>query len=67
MKIKETGVKGMEHFSKLDMYYLGQGTHYDIYKKLGAHPMKDDGSNIPPLVCTDGYAISALYNLTLVE
>ena len=33
----------MEHFSKLDMYYLGQGTHYDIYKKLGAHPMKDDG------------------------
>lgn len=30
----------MEHFSKLDMYYLGQGTHYDIYKKLGAHPVK---------------------------
>ena len=35
----------MEHFSKLDMYYLGQGTHYDIYKKLGAHPMKDDGKD----------------------
>ena len=33
----------MEHFSKLDMYYLGQGTHYDIYKKLGAHPCTEDG------------------------
>ena len=33
----------MEHFSKLDMYYLGQGTHYDIYKKLGAHPCMEDG------------------------
>ena len=33
----------MEHFSDLDMYYLGQGTHYDIYKKLGAHPAKEKG------------------------
>ena len=33
----------MEHFSKLDMYYLGQGTHYDIYKKLGAHPVTEKG------------------------
>ncbi len=33
----------MEHFSDLDMYYLGQGTHYDIYKKLGAHPTKEKG------------------------
>ena len=33
----------MEHFSELDMYYLGQGTHYDIYKKLGAHPTKEKG------------------------
>ncbi len=34
----------MEHFSKLDMYYLGQGTHYDIYKKLGAHPVVEEGT-----------------------
>lgn len=27
-------------FSELDMYLFGQGTHYDIYKKLGAHPVK---------------------------
>ena len=25
-------------FSDLDQYLFGQGTHYDIYKKLGAHP-----------------------------
>ena len=25
------------HFSELDQYLFGQGTHYDIYKKLGAH------------------------------
>ncbi len=26
-------------FSELDQYLFGQGTHYEIYKKLGAHPM----------------------------
>lgn len=25
-------------FSELDIYLFGQGTHYDIYKKMGAHP-----------------------------
>lgn len=24
-------------FSKLDQYYFGQGTHYELYEKLGAH------------------------------
>lgn len=33
----------MEHFSKLDMYYFGHATHYDIYKKLGAHPATEKG------------------------
>ena len=28
----------MGNFSELDMYLFGQATHYDIYKKLGAHP-----------------------------
>ena len=27
----------MGKFSDLDMYLFGQGTHYDIYRKLGAH------------------------------
>ena len=31
------------------------------------YPMKDDGTNIPPTDCTDGYGIAALYNLELVE
>ncbi|MCD8075864.1 MAG: ABC transporter substrate-binding protein [Lachnospiraceae bacterium] len=31
------------------------------------YPMYEDGSNIPPTDCTDGYGIAALYNLVLVE
>ena len=27
----------MGKFTELDMYYFGQGTHYNIYRKLGAH------------------------------
>ena len=27
----------------MDMYLFGTGTHYDIYKKLGAHPCKKNG------------------------
>lgn len=34
--------KTME-FTELDQYLFGQGTHYDIYKKLGAHPLSPDG------------------------
>ena len=29
--------------SEMDCYLFGQGTHYDIYKKLGAHPSAEDG------------------------
>ncbi|HIT59819.1 MAG TPA: 1,4-alpha-glucan branching protein GlgB [Candidatus Fimousia stercorigallinarum] len=29
--------------SELDQYLFGQGNHYDIYKKLGAHPAIKDG------------------------
>lgn len=28
----------MGNFTELDMYLFDQATHYDIYKKLGAHP-----------------------------
>ena len=28
----------MGNFTELDMYLFGQATHYDIYKKFGAHP-----------------------------
>ena len=30
--------KRMGNFTELDMYLFGQATHYDIYKKMGAHP-----------------------------
>ena len=41
-KISKNKIKmeegSMGNFSELDMYLFGQATHYDIYKKLGAHP-----------------------------
>ena len=30
--------------SEADQYLFAQGTHYDIYKKLGAHPSVEDGA-----------------------
>lgn len=33
----------MSNFTELDMYLFGQATHYDIYKKMGAHPGEKDG------------------------
>ena len=29
--------------SEADQYLFAQGTHYDIYKKLGAHLSEEDG------------------------
>lgn len=43
----------MAYFSELDMYLFGQGTHYDIYKKLGAHKITLDGQEG---VCFDVWA-----------
>ncbi len=37
--VQETRVQ----ISDVDCYLFGQGTHYDIYKKLGAHPSEEDG------------------------
>ena len=39
-------VKAVDHeifISEADQYLFAQGTHYDIYKKLGAHPSVEDG------------------------
>lgn len=30
--------------TEMDQYLFGQGTHYDIYKKLGAHLTEEDGT-----------------------
>ena len=38
---KGTSATGI--ISEMDLYLFGQGTHYEIYEKLGAHPMTLDG------------------------
>ena len=40
---KEAESKSSICISELDQYLFGQGTHYDIYKKLGAHPTQRNG------------------------
>lgn len=46
----------MANFSELDRYLFGQATHYDIYRKLGAHPTDQYGING---VCFDLWAPNA--------
>ena len=46
----------MANFTKLDRYLFGQATHYDIYKKLGAHFTDQFGING---VCFDLWAPNA--------
>ncbi len=42
--VKETkSVRETVFISEADQYLFGQGTHYDIYKKLGAHPSVEEG------------------------
>lgn len=31
------------HFGELDQHLFAQGTHYEIFRKLGAHPATEDG------------------------
>ena len=47
VKIKEKGDGDMAkmEFGELDQYLFGQATHYDIYKKLGAHPVTQNGKS----------------------
>lgn len=40
---KTEAVKNGPRFTDLDQYLFGQATHYDLYKKMGAHPDKKDG------------------------
>ena len=40
-------------FTELDQYLFGQGTHYDVYRKLGAHPVKQ-GEKRRCLFCSMG-------------
>ena len=44
-KKAKTPAKESEYtfISEFDQYLFGQGTHYDLYNKLGAHPMEMNG------------------------
>ena len=46
----------MSNFTEMDCYLFGQATHYDIYRKLGAHLMTMDGRKG---VCFDVWAPKA--------
>ena len=46
----------MARFSELDRYLFGQATHYEIYRKLGAHIMEENGIRG---VCFDLWAPNA--------
>ena len=43
MTVKEKKEGNEVFISEADQYLFAQGTHYDIYKKLGAHPSVQDG------------------------
>ena len=47
----------MANFSELDRYLFGQATHYEIYRKLGAHPTDEYGIRG---VCFDLWAPNAV-------
>ena len=40
---KRKQTEGTVFISEADQYLFAQGTHYDIYKKLGAHPSVENG------------------------
>ncbi|MDE7427653.1 MAG: 1,4-alpha-glucan branching enzyme, partial [Lachnospiraceae bacterium] len=42
-KKAEENVQETVFISEADQYVFAQGTHYDIYKKLGAHPSVENG------------------------
>jgi len=66
------------YYTELSQIYLDEVPSFTaMYRPAAFHivnesvwtnyPQKDDGKNIPPYDCTDGYCVAALYNLTPVE
>ena len=51
--------ESMSYFTEMDSYLFGQGTHYDIYRKLGAHYVNEKGKNGKKGVCFDVWAPNA--------
>ena len=42
-KVTKKAEENQVFISEADQYVFAQGNHYDIYKKLGAHPSVEDG------------------------
>ena len=40
---KQSNESAYSFITEFDQYLFGQGTHYDLYNKLGAHPMTIEG------------------------
>lgn len=70
--------KLVEYYTELSKIYLDEVPSFSLmYRPQLFHvvnesvwtgyPQLNDGDNIPPTDCTDGYGIAALYNLVLVE
>lgn len=57
----------LEDCPNVSLMYRPQVFHAVNESVWTGFPMQGDGTNIPPLDCTDGYGIASLYNLTLVE
>ena len=49
----------MSYFTDMDSYLFGQGTHYDIYRKLGAHYVNEKGKDGKKGVWFDVWAPNA--------
>ena len=67
-----------EYYTELSRIYLDEVPSFSLmYRPMVFHavnesvwtgfPQLDDGDNIPPTDCTDGYGIAALYNLVNVK
>jgi peptide/nickel transport system substrate-binding protein len=67
-----------KYYTKLSKIYLDEVPSFSLmYRPMLFHavnesvwtgfPQLDDGNNIPPADCTDGYGIAALYNLVNVK
>lgn len=76
--LEQDEAKLKEYYTELSQIYLDEVPSFAaMYRPAAFHivnesvwtnyPQQDDGTNVPPYDCTDGYGVAALYNLTLVE
>ena len=49
---KQKSKPGPDFITEVDRYLFGEGTHYKIYEKLGAHPANYKGKDGYVFCCT---------------